>query len=39
MFFDWNEEKNKQLKLERNIGFERVVIAIEGGEWVSVCSK
>jgi len=31
MTFDWNEEKNKQLKAERNIGFERVVLAIEEG--------
>jgi uncharacterized DUF497 family protein len=29
MVFDWNEEKNQQLKKERNISFERVVLAIE----------
>ncbi len=29
MIFDWNEEKNTQLKKERNISFERVVVAIE----------
>ena len=31
MVFDWNEEKNAQLKKERNIGFERIVLAIEEG--------
>ena len=31
MTFDWNEEKNNQLKKERNIGFERVILAIEEG--------
>ena len=36
MVFDWNEEKNKQLKLERNIGFERVVIAIEEGDILDI---
>jgi uncharacterized DUF497 family protein len=29
MVFDWNEEKNQQLKRERSISFERVVLAIE----------
>jgi len=29
MVFDWNETKNDQLKIERGIGFERVVVAIE----------
>ena len=29
MVFDWNEEKNQQLKKERNISFERVVLEIE----------
>jgi len=29
MVFDWNEEKNNQLKKERNIGFERIILAIE----------
>jgi len=31
MVFDWNEEKNSQLKKQRNIGFERIVLAIEEG--------
>jgi uncharacterized DUF497 family protein len=31
MVFDWNEEKNYQLKKERNISFERIVLAIEDG--------
>jgi uncharacterized DUF497 family protein len=29
MVFDWNEDKNQQLKKERDISFERVVLAIE----------
>ena len=27
MYFDWNEEKNKQIKAERNVGFEDFVQA------------
>lgn len=27
-FFDWNDEKNKKLKRERNISFEDVLVAI-----------
>lgn len=30
-YFDWNEDKNELLKLERNISFEQVVIAIISG--------
>ncbi len=29
-FFDWDEEKNRQLKKERSISFEDVLIVIEG---------
>lgn len=29
MVFDWNNDKNNQLKEERNISFERIVVAIE----------
>ena len=28
--FRWNHEKNEQLKAERNISFEEIVLAIEG---------
>ena len=31
MIFDWNEEKNNQLKKERNISFETIVLKIEDG--------
>ena len=31
MVFDWNEEKNSQLKKERDISFERIVLAIDEG--------
>jgi hypothetical protein len=31
MIFDWNEDKNNQLKKERGIGFERIILAIEEG--------
>lgn len=27
-YFDWNEDKNKQLKMERGISFEEVIVAI-----------
>lgn len=30
-YFDWNEEKNELLKLERDVSFEEVLIAIEAG--------
>ena len=30
-YFDWNEEKNEQLKEERELGFEDIVIAINEG--------
>jgi hypothetical protein len=29
--FRWDNEKNEQLKAERNISFEEIVLAIEGG--------
>jgi hypothetical protein len=29
MVFDWNEAKKQQLKKERGIGFERIVLAID----------
>lgn len=35
-FFDWNEEKNKLLKIEREIGFEDVLIAIESGNLLDI---
>ncbi len=28
-YFDWSEDENKQLKVERGIGFEDVLIAID----------
>jgi len=30
-YFDWDSKKNEQLKQERDISFEDVLIAIEGG--------
>lgn len=30
-YLDWDEEKNKKLKAERDISFEDVVIAIDSG--------
>jgi uncharacterized DUF497 family protein len=35
-YFDWNENKNKLLKLERDISFEEVILAIEAGQIVDV---
>ncbi len=29
--FRWNEEKNKSVKAERGISFERIVVSIEAG--------
>jgi len=28
-YFDWNIEKNKKLKFERDIGFEEIVLAVD----------
>ena len=36
MIFNWNDDKNQQLKQERGISFERVVIAIEEGALLDV---
>ena len=36
MYFDWNEEKNKQLKKERGIGFEDFVQAFESDGVIDV---
>lgn len=33
---DWNEEKNELLKIEREVGFEEVLIAIETGNLVDI---
>jgi hypothetical protein len=34
--FRWGPEKNEQLKLERGISFENMVVAIEGGGLVDI---
>ena len=34
--FRWNHEKNEQLKLERNISFEEIVLAIEANRALDV---
>jgi uncharacterized DUF497 family protein len=35
-YFEWNSEKNEQLKKERRISFEQIVIQIEGGKLLDV---
>ena len=34
--FRWSLEKNEQLKLERSISFEQMVVAVEGGGLLDV---
>jgi hypothetical protein len=34
--FDWNEEKNKWLKRERDVSFEQVVFSVENGVLLDV---
>ena len=34
--FDWNEEKNKWLKRERDVSFEQVVFGVENGNLLDV---
>ncbi len=36
MGFYWNEEKNAYLKHERNLSFERIVVAIEEGHLLDI---
>lgn len=33
---EWDEDKNKQLQIERNLSFEAVVIAIEQGKLLDI---
>lgn len=35
-YFDWNEEKNELLKLERDVSFEDVVVAWEAGDLLDI---
>ena len=35
-YFDWNEEKNNELKLERKVSFEDVLVALELGKLLEV---
>lgn len=34
--FRWNAEKNEVIKAERNVSFERIVVAIESGELLDI---
>lgn len=34
--FDWSDEKNRQLKNERGISFEKIAFCIESGELLAV---
>jgi hypothetical protein len=34
--FDWNEDKNLELKIKRNISFEEIVIALNNGNLLDV---
>jgi uncharacterized DUF497 family protein len=36
MIFNWDEEKNKKLQIERGVSFEEVVFAIEDGRLLDV---
>jgi uncharacterized DUF497 family protein len=35
MDIKWNEEKNDQLKIERNIGFEDIIVAINNKKLIA----
>jgi len=35
-YFEWNKKKNELLKLERNISFEEIIIAITSGGLIEV---
>ena len=34
--FDWDKEKNNRLKIERDIGFEEIVVAIQNGNLLDI---
>jgi uncharacterized DUF497 family protein len=36
MIFNWDEEKNKKLQVERGLSFEEVILAIEDGRLLDV---
>jgi uncharacterized DUF497 family protein len=36
MIFNWDEEKNKKLQVERGVSFEEVILAIEDGRLLDV---
>lgn len=36
LYYKWNSEKNKQLKLQRGIGFEQIVLHIEKGDILEI---
>jgi uncharacterized DUF497 family protein len=36
MIFNWDEEKNKKLQVERGVSFEDVILAIEDGRLLDV---
>jgi len=35
-YYQWNKEKNEQLKADRGLSFEQVVMHIEGGDLLDV---
>ena len=35
-YFDWNKQKNEQLKQERSISFEEVLMAVEEGNILDI---
>ena len=35
-YFDWNSEKNTQLRNERDISFEDIIVAMDGGGLLDV---
>jgi hypothetical protein len=37
--FDWNNEKNDQLKQERNVGFEDVLLALEENRLLDILTS
>lgn len=38
-YFDWNNEKNEQLKREREISFEECLLAVEGGDLLDIIEQ
>jgi hypothetical protein len=36
LVFEWSEEKNRMLQMQRNMSFERIILAVQSGSIVDI---